>query len=222
MTAAQLSHLLSAATQGPGVSLSLGVAAIVLLPMAFVLLTSFTRIVVVLSFVRTAVGVPTAPPNLVIIGLSILLTLFTMQPLLSHLDAVALTPLLAGKLNVIQAFLRAEPSIRTFLLSGTDQTTLGILYHAQGRALPAAPADVPFLTLALAFALSQLTLAFQMAVVIYLPFLILDLVVSSILVSLGMMMLPPTIVSLPLKLLLFVAVGGWGLVAGSLLHLGHL
>jgi len=222
MTPQAIQSLYASLMKGPGIGITLDVAVLAFIPMVFVLLTSFTRIVVVLSFVRTAVGVPTAPPNLVIVGLSLLLTLFTMQPVLGHLNAAALTPLVAGKVNIVQALVRAAPVARHFLASGTSQKTLGILMHAQGLASPKAVASVPFLTLALAFALSQLTLAFEMALIVYIPFLILDLVVSSILVSLGMMMLPPTVVSLPLKLLLFVAVGGWGLVAGSLLHMGHL
>lgn len=222
MTASALSNLLSQAFKGPGVSLALSVGLVILIPAILLLLTSFTRIVVVLSFVRTAIGTPTAPPNMVVIGLALLLTAFTMEPILAHLNTVALVPLMSGKANPVQAAMLAEPIARKFLFSGTSQANLGILYHAQHLAMPKGPGHVPFLTLALGFIVTQLTLAFQMAVLIYLPFLLLDLIVSSILVSLGMMMLPPTMVSLPLKLLLFVAVGGWGLVVGSLLTMPHL
>ena len=134
---------------------------------------------------------------------------------------IALTPYFQGHLGLAQAIGRAKEPLRAFMMRGTTQSNLGILYHATHQALPKSPAAVPFLTLVTAFAISQLTSAFQIALAIYIPFLVIDLVVASILMSLGMMMLPPTVVSLPLKLLLFVAVNGWGMVVGSLLAMPH-
>jgi flagellar biosynthetic protein FliP len=215
-----LNQAVNRALAGPGMGLVLDVALIVLGTGLFLLLTSFTRIVVVLSFVRTAVGTPQSPPNMVIVALALVLTAVTMSPTLSQLNQVALAPYAAGHLTFTGAVQAAEGPLRHFLLAGTTPQNLGILYQATHAAPPRNPAAVPFLTLAAAFAISQLTLAFQMGLVVYLPFLIIDLVVASILMSLGMIMVPPTVVSLPLKLLLFVAVNGWGLVVGSLLASG--
>lgn len=216
-----LDQAVNQALTGPGIGLVLAVAAIVLGVGAFLLMTSFTRIVVVLSFVRTAVGTPMAPPNMVIVGLALVLTVVTMEPTLAALDRVALAPYAAGHISLVQAVARAEGPMRAFLLQGTTPQNLGILYHALHRAAPANPAAVPFSVLVVAYAISQLTLAFQMALMVYLPFLVVDLVVASILMSLGMIMVPPTVVSLPVKLLLFVAVNGWGLVVGSLIAQAH-
>jgi flagellar biosynthetic protein FliP len=216
-----LNHLIDQALKGPGVGLTLAVAGVVLSVAAFLLMTSFTRIVVVLSFVRTAVGVPTAPPNMVIIALALVITLITMAPTFSAINRAALTPYATGHLTLLAAVIRAGGPMRAFLLKGTTQPSLGILYHALGQPFPKSARDIPFLYLVLGFSLSQLTQAFQMAVMLYIPFLIIDLVTASVLMSLGMMMLPPTVVSLPIKLLLFVAVNGWGLVVGSLLTGAH-
>lgn len=208
---------LNQALHGPGIGLALAVGALVLLPGVLLLLTSFTRVVVVLSFVRTAIGTPTSPPNMVIVGLSLLVTAFIMQPVLSHIGQVAFMPYVQGHMSLAKAITATEGPARQWLVDGTLQQQLGILYQAQHLKAPASPASVPFVTLALGYTLSQLALAFQMAIIIYLPFLLIDFVTSSVLSSLGMMMLPPTVVSLPLKLLLFVAVGGWGMVVGTLL-----
>ena len=215
-----LTGAVNQALRGPGMGLTIAVAFIVLGGGLFLLLTSFTRIVVVLSFVRTAVGVPTAPPSMVVVALALVLTAVTMSPTLSELNRVALSPYAAGHLSLTAAIAQPSGPMRRFLLAGTTQQNLGILYRATHLAAPKSAAAIPFMTLAAAFAVSQLTLAFQMALLVYLPFLIIDLVVASILMSLGMIMVPPTVVSLPLKLLLFVAVNGWGLVVGSLLAAG--
>ncbi len=217
-----LSHLVNQALKGPGVGLTLAVTGVVLAVAGLVLMTSFTRIVVVLSFVRTAVGTPASPPNPVIVALALVITGITMSPVLSEVNRVAVAPLIAGHLSLVGAILHAGAPMRRFLLKGTSRTSLGMLYHALKRPFPADPRRVPFMLLVLGFTTSQLTAAFQMAVTLYIPFLIIDLVVASVLMSLGMMMLPPTVVSLPIKLLLFVAVNGWGLVIGSLLGMGHL
>ncbi len=220
-TASLLNHLASEAFKGPGVGLTVAVAAVALSVGAFLLMTSFTRIVIVLSFVRTAIGTPASPPNMVIVALSIILTFFTMGPVFASINHVALMPYAQGHMGLVQAVVHAGVPMRKFLLSGTSQTNLGVLYHAMGRPFPHHPKNIPFTMLVVGFVLSQLTLGFQMAVMIYIPFLIIDLVTASVLMSLGMMMLPPTVVSLPIKLLLFVAVNGWGLIVGSLLTGGH-
>jgi len=212
-----LQQEINRALTGPGVGLILAAGALVLAPTIAILLTSFTRIVVVLSFVRTAVGTPTLPPAMVVIGLALIITGYTMAPTLSAVNRVAAAPYIAGKISLGQALTRAEGPERSYLEANTQQQNIGIIYNATHARPPRAIANVPFFTLATAFAVSQLDLAFQMAISIYLPFLIVDLVVTSILMSLGMLMLPPTLVSLPIKLLLFVAVGGWGLVVGTLI-----
>jgi flagellar biosynthetic protein FliP len=215
-----LNQAVNRALNGPGMGLVVAVTFIVLGTGLFLLMTSFTRIVVVLSFVRTAVGTPQSPPNMVIVALALVLTAVTMAPTFSAINHVALQPYTTGHLSFTAAVGKAEGPLRSFLWQGTTPQNLGILYKATHTGLPRGPGDVPFLTLGAAYAISQLTLAFQMALLVYLPFLIIDLVVASILMSLGMIMVPPTVVSLPLKLLLFVAVNGWGLVVGSLLAQG--
>jgi flagellar biosynthetic protein FliP len=208
-----LTRALNQALSGPGMGLVVSVAFIVLGTGLFLLLTSFTRIVVVLSFVRTAVGTPTSPPNMVVVALALVLTVVTMSPTLSALNQM-------GHLTLTAAIQAAQGPLRHFLWQGTTAQNLGILLQATHHVMPRNQSAVPFATLAAAFAVSQLTLAFQMALLVYLPFLIIDLVVAAILMSLGMIMVPPTVVSLPLKLLLFVAVNGWGLVVGTLLASG--
>jgi flagellar biosynthetic protein FliP len=217
LTPITLSRLLST----PGLALAAVVAGLVLLPGMLLLMTSFTRMVVVLSLVRTALGIPQTPPNQIIVGLALILTAYTMAPTLSQINRVAVAPYLAGRLNVAQAAARAEEPLKVFLAQGTRQQDLTTLLAATGQPRPRTLAQLPLLTLIPAFAISQLTLAFQMAFLLFLPFLVIDFLVSSVLMSLGMMMLPPTVVSLPFKLLLFVLVNGWSLVVGTLVASPH-
>lgn len=189
-----------------------------LLPALVLTTTSFVRTVVVLSFVRHGVGAPSTPPNQVIVGLAIFLTAFVMAPVLDRVKVDAVDPYLAGEIGESAAFDRAVGPIRGFLLSQTRESDLRLFYDASTTALPESPDDVSLRMAVPAFVVSELTTAFQMGVVVLLPFLVVDLAVASLLMSMGMMMVPPTTLSLPIKLLLFVLVDGWNLVCGSLLR----
>jgi flagellar biosynthetic protein FliP len=190
-----------------------------LLPAIVLTMTSFTRSVVVLSFVRQGLGTPQSPPSQVIVGLALFLTMFTMAPIASSILKEAYEPYVAGTLNESEAFDRAARPLRLFMLRQTRDADLQLFYEAAGaKDMPTREEDVPLSICVPAFVVSELTTAFQMGVLVLIPFLVIDLVVSSVLMSLGMMMVPPTTMSLPLKLLLFVVVDGWHLVIGSLLR----
>jgi flagellar biosynthetic protein FliP len=186
-------------------------------PSLLVLCTSFTRIVIVLSLTRNALGLPTAPPQQVIVGLSVFLTLFVMGPTLGQLQDVALDPLLDGTISVTQAYDAAQVPLREFLLEHTREGELKMFLDASNTETPVARDEVPLVALVPAFVLSELKSGFIIGFVIFIPFLIIDLVVSAVLMGLGMMMLPPSFVSLPFKILLFVMLDGWMLVVGTLL-----
>jgi flagellar biosynthetic protein FliP len=194
----------------------LAVALLAIAPAAIIMLTGFTRIVVVLGLTRNALGLQTIPPNQVIAGLALFLSLFIMAPTLSTMNHVALQPYLHGEINSTQAFNRAEVPLKTWMLKQTDASELTLMAGA-AHENPKKPRDVSLTALIPAFVLSQLQSAFIIGFVVFIPFLIIDLVVSATLMSMGMMMLPPTLVSLPFKILLFVLIDGWTLVAHSLL-----
>jgi len=181
-------------------------------------MTSFTRIVVVMSFLRQGLGTAQTPPTQVIVGLSMFLTAFTMAPIANQVMHDAWNPYQAGQITEEQAVERATKPIRTFLLRQTREADLALFYDAAHAPLPKVEEDVPLRIAVPAFVVSELTTAFQMGVLVLLPFLVVDLAVSSTLMSMGMMMVPPTTISLPLKLLLFVVVDGWNLLVGSLLR----
>jgi flagellar biosynthetic protein FliP len=188
-----------------------------LAPSILVLLTSFTRTIVVLSFVRTAMGVNQMPPNQVLIGLALFLTFFTMAPTWQAINTNALQPYLAGELDFRAAGEQAETPLREFMFKFTRQKDLALFASMSGNPPPADIKDVPTYVLVPAFVISELKSAFQMGFVLYIPFLVIDMIVASVLMSLGMMMLPPVMISLPFKLLLFVLVDGWHIVIRSLL-----
>ncbi|HWL43424.1 MAG TPA: flagellar type III secretion system pore protein FliP [Ilumatobacter sp.] len=187
-------------------------------PSVLIMMTSFTRIVVVLSLTRNALGIPQLPPQQIIVGLSLFLTMFVMGPTLSELNDVALQPLLAGSMSVTEAADAASGPMREFMLSYTREPELELFLDASQTATPIARDEVPLTALIPAFMLSELKSAFILGFIIFVPFLVIDLVVSAVLTSLGMMMLPPTFVSLPMKLLLFILLDGWALVVGTLLR----
>jgi flagellar biosynthetic protein FliP len=186
-------------------------------PSVLVLCTSFTRVVIVLSLTRNAIGIPTVPPQQVIVGLSVFLTLFIMGPTLSQMKSEALDPLLDGTITTSQALDKAEGPLREFLLAHTREGELQLFLDASKTQTPVARDEVPLTALVPAFVLSELKSGFIIGFVIFIPFLVIDLVVSAVLMGLGMMMLPPSLVSLPFKLLLFVMLDGWMLVVGTLL-----
>ncbi len=188
-----------------------------LAPSIVLLMTSFTRIVIVLGFVRTALGVPSAPSNQIIIGLSLFLTFFIMGPVFDRVQKEALQPYLAGHLTSTAALDRASVPLRDFMLKQTRPHDLEYFLELGGFA-PTALKDLPLRVVIPAFVISELQTAFQMGFLLFLPFLVIDFLVASVLMSLGMMMMPPNVVSLPFKLLLFVLVDGWHLIVHSLVQ----
>jgi flagellar biosynthesis protein FliP len=200
-----------------GVQLMILITVLTLAPTILVLATSFTRIVIVLSLLRNAIGTPTAPPNQVIIGLSLFLTLFVMAPTFTKIDQTALQPYIKNEIDQPTAFKRALEPMRAFMFKQTREKDLSLFLEMSGQGRPNTLDDIPSTVLLPAFVISELKTAFIMGFVIYIPFLIIEMVVSSILLAMGMMMLPPSLVSLPFKILLFVLVDGWYLMAQSLI-----
>jgi flagellar biosynthetic protein FliP len=188
------------------------------IPAILVSMTSFIRIVIVLAMVRHAFGMPETPPNAVLVSLSLFLTAFTMSPTLSAVNSGAMQPLLAGRIGVEQAMERGSKPLRDFMLSQTRDSDIESIYAISKTPLPERPDQVEILKLAPAFILNELRVAFTIGFVILLPFLLIDLVVASILLALGMMMVPPTTISLPIKLLMFVLIDGWKLVLEGVLE----
>ncbi|PWB29830.1 flagellar biosynthetic protein FliP [Stenotrophomonas sp. SPM] len=188
-----------------------------LLPVMMIAMTSFTRIVIVLSLLRHALGLPQTPPNSVIITLSLCLTWFTMAPVAGKIDQDALTPYLSQQITASEAIERGKDPLRQFMISQTRESDLKVVLEMAKAPMPTTAKDVAFSQLVPAFLLSELKTAFQIGFVIFLPFLLIDLVVSAILMALGMIMLPPTTISLPLKILLFILIDGWVLTAKALL-----
>jgi len=209
------------ATQGAGTPLQILVliALLSLLPGVMLAMTGFTRILIVLGFVRNALGTPTMPPNQVLVGIALFLSLFVMGPTLDQVNAVAVKPYRAHKINEEQAIERGLEPMRTFMFKQTRASDLGLFIRLSGETeRPKTRADVSTRVLVPAFVISELKTAFQIGFLIYLPFLIIDMIVASTLTSMGMMMLPPVLISLPFKILLFVLVDGWHLVVESLVN----
>jgi flagellar biosynthetic protein FliP len=189
-----------------------------LAPSILVMVTSFTRIVVVLSLLRTALGTATAPPNAVLISLAMFLTAFVMWPTFTTAYDAGVRPLIANEITPEQAFERASGPFRAFMQKHVRDKDLKLFMDLSGSPIPATPEDLSLRVLVPAFMISELKRAFEIGFLLFLPFLIIDLVVASVLMSMGMMMLPPVVVSLPFKLIFFVLVDGWHLVAGSLVQ----
>lgn len=191
------------------------ITGLVFLPAILLLMTSFLRFVVVLAILRQALGLSQTPPNLVLVGLALALTLFVMRPVLSQVDSHAVQPYLSGQMAFKTAVTNGEEPLRAFMLKQTRKKALH-LFVDMGHTHYASAAQVPFATLVPAFASSELQTAFEIGFLIWLPFVLIDLAVSAILMSLGMIMLSPMLISAPLKLLLFVMIDGWTLILGSL------
>ncbi len=203
-----------------GIQIVVVMTLLTLAPSLLMMMTSFTRIVIVLGFVRTALGVPNAPANQIVTGLALFLTLFVMGPVFDRVYTEGAQPYLEGKLKSVDALDAASKPLREFMLKQTRTRDLEFFLQL-GRFAPTKVANLPLRVVVPAFMISELQTAFQMGFLIFLPFLVIDLLVSSILMSLGMMMMPPSIVSLPFKLLLFVLVDGWHLVVQSLVASFH-
>ncbi|MBI2605022.1 MAG: flagellar type III secretion system pore protein FliP, partial [Deltaproteobacteria bacterium] len=187
-----------------------------LAPAILILMTSFTRIVVVLSFLRQAIGTQQMPPNQLIVGLSLFLTFFVMAPTFKSINSAAIEPYMENRINQGDALTQAEGPIRAFMFKQTREKDIETMMGLAKLGKPQTRDAVPTYVLIPSFILSELKTAFQMGFMLYLPFLVLDMVVASVLMAMGMMMLPPVVISLPFKVLLFVLVDGWQLVVGSL------
>jgi flagellar biosynthetic protein FliP len=208
-------------TSEPGkIALALQILALMtvlsLAPAIFILTTSFTRIAVVLSFLRTALGTQQLPPNQVLIGLALFLTFFVMAPVWSDVHSTAIRPYLDGELGADVAFQRASSVMKGFMLRNTRTEDVGLFVELRNADVPEGPEDLGLEIVVPSFVVSELRTAFQMGFVLYVPFLVIDMVVASVLMSMGMLMLPPILISLPFKVLLFVLVDGWHLVVRSL------
>ncbi|MCL6270132.1 flagellar type III secretion system pore protein FliP [Sansalvadorimonas sp. 2012CJ34-2] len=186
------------------------------LPAMLMVLTGFTRIIVVLSLMRQALGLQQTPPNPVLVGLALFLTAFIMMPVYDRIDEVAIQPWLQEELTLKNAALEASVPLKEFMLRQTRQTDLARMSDVSGIELPANQMDTPFRLMAPAFIISELKTAFQIGFLLFIPFLVIDMVVASVLMAMGMMMLSPLVISLPFKLMLFVLVDGWSLITGTL------
>ncbi|MEQ1769967.1 MAG: flagellar type III secretion system pore protein FliP [Devosia sp.] len=194
------------------------ITVLALAPSILIMVTSFTRIVVVLSLLRTAIGLQTAPPNSVMISLSLFLTFFIMQPTLQAAYDQGVAPLMAGQIQVQEAFNRGSVPLHDFMTANVRDADLQLFFDMSNTTPPAEATAVPLQILIPAFMISELRRAFEIGFLLFLPFVIIDMVVASVLMSMGMMMLPPVVISLPFKLIFFVLVDGWHLVAGSLVR----
>ena len=189
-----------------------------LAPAILLLMSAFTRILIVLSFVRQALGSPTMPPNQVLIGLSLFLTYFVMAPTTTKIYDTAIVPYMAKTISAEDAFDKAQLPLRDFMMSQVHKEDIKLFLSLSKGPQPQRPEDIPMRVLIPSFVISELKSAYQIGFLVYLPFIIIDMIVSSVLMAMGMMMLPPTVVSLPLKVILFVVVDGWNLLAGSLIR----
>jgi flagellar biosynthesis protein FliP len=198
------------------ITLILAITVLSVAPSVLLLCTSFTKIIVVLGLTRNALGLPSSPPNQVLTGIALFLTLFVMGPVLSDINDVAVQPYMDGVITVSQAYDSGVVPLREFLLGNTREDELKLMIGLSGEEAPANMSEVSMTTLVPAFVLSELKSAFIIGLVVFIPFLVLDMLVSASLMAMGMMMVPPTIVSLPFKLLLFVVVDGWALITTAL------
>jgi flagellar biosynthetic protein FliP len=197
------------------VRIALVLSLLVLIPAVAICMTPFVRIIVVLSMIRHAFGMPETPPNQVLISLALFMTAFTMMPTLEAVNTRALEPFLAGSISVKSAVDRGSEPVRTFMLRQVHDQDIKTVYDMKREPLPGRAADVSLINLTPAFMLNELRVSFKIGFVIFLPFLLIDIVVASVLLSLGMLMVPPATISLPIKILMFVLIDGWGLVLQS-------
>jgi flagellar biosynthetic protein FliP len=206
---------------GNAVQILLLIGGLSLIPAILFTVTGFTRILIVLGFIRSAMGTASTPPNQVLVGIALFLTIFVMQPTLSTIKKDAWDPLEKHQITMTQALNRADEPLREFMFRQTRAQDISLFISLSHRSTPQTRAQVPTYVLIPAFLMSELKTAFQIGFLIYLPFLLIDLIVSSVLMSVGMVMLPPTFISLPFKILLFVLVDGWELITHSLIASFH-
>ncbi|MBX3625338.1 MAG: flagellar type III secretion system pore protein FliP [Rhizobacter sp.] len=211
----------SASDTSLAVRIVLGLTVLAVLPSLLICVTAFLRIIIVLSMLRHAIGMPETPPNTALIGLALFLTLFTMSPVLQKVNQDAFGPFMDGKLNVEQAYEKASNPLREFMVRQTREQDIALMIELSKAKRPQSMAEVSNLQLVPAFMLSELRAAFQIGFVVFLPFLLIDLIVSSVLMALGMMMMPPVTIALPLKVLMFILVDGWSLLLKALIGSFH-
>ena len=216
LSASMLTDLGNSGSLSTPLQILLAMTALTVLPSVLLMMTGFTRILIVLSILRQALGMQQTPPNQVLAGMALFLTLFVMRPVIAEIDAQAWQPYQSGKLRPELAIARGGAVMHRFMVAQTRERDLAAFIKMGDAPTPASAADVPFTILLPAFVTSEVKTAFQIGFLIFLPFLVIDLLVASTLMSLGMMMLSPSVVSLPFKLLLFVLVDGWTLTMGSL------
>ncbi len=203
---------------GPALKIIILLTVLSVAPAILLMVTSFTRILITLGFIRLAIGTPTLPPNQVIIGLSLFLTFYTMGPVWEQVYENSVSPYLEKAITQEQATKELIKPLRKFMLDETRESDLGLFLQTAKEQKPKSPEEISLRILMPAFLLSELKTAFQIGFLIYIPFLIIDLVVSALLMAMGMMMLPPTVVALPFKIVLFILVDGWSLVVNSLVR----
>nr|WP_259162953.1 flagellar type III secretion system pore protein FliP [Microbacterium phyllosphaerae] len=196
----------------------LGITVLSVAPALLLMMSSFTKIFVVLALTRNALSLPSIPPNQVLAGLSLFLTLFIMWPVLTDINTVAVAPFSAGQIDFGRAFELAQEPLRQWMLNYTREEDIALMHRAAQMENPTDPAAIPLQTLVPAFMISELRAAFLIGFIIFVPFLVIDLVVASALMSMGMMMLPPVMISLPFKILLFLLIDGWGMVITALIQ----
>jgi flagellar biosynthetic protein FliP len=220
-TPAATTHSMASPETAQAVRIVVGLTALAILPAILVCATAFLRIIIVLSMLRHAIGLPETPPNTVLLGLALFLTLFTMSPVLQHLNDDALQPFMDGKLDVRGVYEKGSVPLRDFMVRQTREQDLALMIEVSKAKRPESLADVSNVQLLPAYMLSELRSAFAIGFMIFLPFVLIDLLVASILMALGMMMLPPPSISLPLKILMFLLVDGWTLVLKALVGSFH-
>jgi flagellar biosynthetic protein FliP len=214
----------SSPTAGGGQTYTLSLQTLILissltfLPAVLLMMTGFTRIIIVLSLLRSAIGTPASPPNQVLIGLALFLTFFVMSPVLDNIYVDAYLPYSQNKMSLEQAYEKGSAPLKTFMLRQTREADLALFVRISNSEALQSPEDVPLRILVPAYVTSELKTAFQIGFVIFIPFLIIDMVVASVLMSMGMMMVSPSIISLPFKIMLFVLADGWNLLIGSLVQ----
>lgn len=202
----------------PALDMILLITLVALLPSIAVMMTSFTRIIIVLSFTRTAMGVQSTPPNTVLTGIALFLTLYIMSPVLTEINTEAYQPYVAGEITQQEAVARMEEPLKEFMLRNTENSTLQLFVDMSGTAVEEDPMNYPLTVVVPAFMTSELKAGFTAGFLLYLPFVLIDIIVATTLMSMGMVMLPPSMVSMPFKLLLFVTVNGWELIFSSLVR----
>lgn len=215
-----MDELLSGLNGGnvPALDMILLITLVALLPSIVVMMTSFTRIIIVLSFTRTAIGVQSTPPNMVLTGIALFLTLYIMSPVLSEINTQAYQPYVAGEISQEEAVSRMADPLKEFMLRNTENDTLQMFVEMSGTAVEEDPMEYPLTVVVPAFMTSELKAGFMAGFLLYLPFVLIDIIVATTLMSMGMVMLPPSMVSMPFKLLLFVTVNGWELIFSSLIR----